>query len=80
MNYSVFYRAEAVVRCQAGDLTADRPSRLICIFIRKSKGDHRRDEATKLVLSNPITANPLLTDLLEYYLVNRAAFSVNHYN
>jgi hypothetical protein len=35
------------------------------MFVRKSKGDKRRDARDKLVLAVPIPANPILADLLD---------------
>jgi hypothetical protein len=70
----LFCRAEIGTRCLTGDLTVDRPSQQICLFVRKCKGDQRRDTRNKLVLAVPITTNPLLADLLEYYLAHRSDF------
>jgi hypothetical protein len=41
VNYIFFCRAETGSRCRTGDITVDRPSQQICLFVRKSKGDHR---------------------------------------
>jgi hypothetical protein len=65
---------------QKGDFTVYRLSGLICPFIRKAKGNQQRNEAAKSVLPIPIEVNPLLADLLDYYLVNRADVCANHYN
>jgi hypothetical protein len=54
----VFYRAESRVPCRTGDLTVDRPSGQICLFIRKAKGDQRCKAADKLLLTIPIEARP----------------------
>jgi hypothetical protein len=61
-------------RCQTGDLTVEGPSQQICLFVRKSKGDHRRDTRDKLVFAVPVAANPILADLLDYYSRNCDAF------
>jgi hypothetical protein len=74
-NYTFFCRVETCVRCLTGDLTVDRPSQQICIFIRKSKGDQRRDIRDKLVLAVTIPANPMLADLQYYYSEQRTTFS-----
>jgi hypothetical protein len=50
------------------------PSRQICLFVRKSKGDQRRDTRDKLVLAVPIPANSMLADLLDYYSQQRTTF------
>jgi hypothetical protein len=76
VNYTFFCRAKTGARCQTGDLTVNRPSHQICLFVRKSKGDQRRD---KLVFAVPIVANPILADLLDYYSQNRAAFCATFY-
>jgi hypothetical protein len=80
VNYSFFCHAETGARCQTGDLIVDRPSQQICLFVRKSKGDHRRDTSDKLVIAIPITANPVLADLLDYYTHHRIAFCAKFYN
>jgi hypothetical protein len=67
VNYTVFCRANTGARCLTGDMCVDRPSQQICLFVRKSKGDQRRDIRDKLVLSVPIPANPILADLMDYY-------------
>jgi hypothetical protein len=74
-----FCRAETGARCRTGDITFDTPSQQICFFVRKSKGDPRRDARDKLVFAIPIAANPILADLLEYYSHHRAAFCANLY-
>jgi hypothetical protein len=79
VNYTFFCRAETGARCQTGDLTVDKPSQQICLFVRKSKGDQRRDTRDKLVFAVPITANPILADLLDYYTQHRAAFCATYY-
>jgi hypothetical protein len=80
VNYSFFCRAETGARCQTGDLVVDMPSQQICLFVRKSKGDHRRDTSDKLVIAIPIAANPVLADLLAYYTHHRVAFCAKFYN
>jgi hypothetical protein len=69
-----FCRAETGVRCQTGELLVDRPSQQICLFVRKSEGDQRRDTSDKLVIAIPIAANPVLADQLDYYTQHRATF------
>jgi predicted phosphoribosyltransferase len=48
--------------------------------VRKSKGGLRRAKSDKLVIAIPITANPVLADLLDYYTQNRVAFCSKFYN
>jgi hypothetical protein len=79
VNYTFVCRAKTGARCQTGDLTVDRPSQRICLFVRKSKGDQRRDTRDKLVFAVSIAANPILADLLDYYSQNRAAFCATFY-
>jgi hypothetical protein len=74
VNYTFFCRAETGARCQTGDLIVDRPSQQICLFVRKSKGDQRRDASAKQVIAIPVAANPVLADLLDYYTEHRATF------
>jgi len=80
VNYTFFCRAETGARCQTGDLVVDRPSQQICLFVRKSKGDQRRDAADKPVIAIPVAANPVLADLLIYYTEQRATFCKKFYN
>jgi hypothetical protein len=47
--------------------------------VRKSKGDQRRGTIDKLVFAIPISANPVLADLLDYYTQHRAAFCAKFY-
>jgi hypothetical protein len=63
-----------------GDLIVDMPSRQICLFVRKSKGDQRRDASDKPVIAIHVAANPVLADLLDYYMEHRAAFCTKFYN
>jgi hypothetical protein len=49
------------------------------MFVRKSKGDQRRDSRNKLVLTVPIPANPILADRLTYYTQQRYAFCATFY-
>jgi hypothetical protein len=79
VNYTFFCRAETGARCLTGDLTVDRPSQQICLFVGKSKGDQRRDTRDKLVLAVPIPANPILADLMDYYTQQRYAFCATYY-
>jgi hypothetical protein len=48
--------------------------------VRKSKGNERRDTRDKLILSVPITANPFLADLLDYYIRQRAALFAKYFS
>jgi hypothetical protein len=75
-----FCRAETGARCLTGDLIVDRPSQQICLFVRKSKGDQRRDARDKLVLAVPIPAIPILADLMDYSAHKRKAFCATYYN
>jgi hypothetical protein len=43
VNCTFFCRAENGTRCLTCDLTVDIPSQQICMFVRKSKGNQRRD-------------------------------------
>jgi hypothetical protein len=79
VNYTFFCRTETGARCQTGDLLVDRPSQRICLFVCKSKGDQRRDTSDKLVFAIPISANPVLANLLDYYTQHRAAFCAKFY-
>jgi hypothetical protein len=72
-NYAFFCRAEHGVRYLTLDPTFDRQSGQIWLFIKKSKGDKRRNAADKPTLAIPITANPALADLLEWYCTKRVA-------
>jgi hypothetical protein len=49
------------------------------MFVRKSKGDQRRDTRDKLVFAIPIAANPIMADLRDYYTQHRAAFCATYY-
>jgi hypothetical protein len=80
VNYTFFCRADIGTRYLTGDLTVDKPSQQICLFVRKSKGDQRRDSRDKLVLAVPMTANPLLADLHDYYLAQRTALWTTYYH
>jgi hypothetical protein len=51
----------------------DRPARSV-YFSEKTKGDQRRDEVDKPVLTILTLAKPILAGLLEYNLVNHTAF------
>jgi hypothetical protein len=79
VNYILFCQTETGARCQPGDLIVDRPSQHICLFVRKSKGDQRRDTSDKLVFAITIAANPVVTDLLDYYTQHRVAFCAKFY-
>jgi hypothetical protein len=74
VNYTFFCRAKTGARYETGDLTVDKPSQQICLFVRKSKGDQRRDTRDKVVFAVPIAANPIMADLMDYYTQHRAAF------
>jgi hypothetical protein len=56
------------------DLAFDRPSPQNFMFVRESKGDQRRDTRDKLIWAVPIPANPLLSDLMDYYHNYSATF------
>jgi hypothetical protein len=79
VNYTFSCRAETGARCLTGDLTVDISSSQICLFVHKSKGDHRRDTRDKLVLAVPIPVNPILADLQDYYTQQRYAFCATYY-
>jgi hypothetical protein len=79
VNYTFFCRAKTRARCLTGDLTVDRPPLKNCLFVRKSKGDQRRDTRDKLVLAIPIPANPILADFLDSYTRQRKAFYATCY-
>jgi hypothetical protein len=79
VNYTFFCRVETGARCQTGDLIVDRASQQICLFVRKSKGEQRRNTRDKLVFAVPIAANPILADLLDYFTQHRAAFCATYY-
>jgi hypothetical protein len=81
VNYTFLCRAETGTRCLKGDLTIDKASQHICLFVRKSKADQACDTRDKLVLAVPITANPMISDLLDYYyLAHRTAFCTTNYH
>jgi hypothetical protein len=50
------------------------------LFVRKSKGDQRRDAGDKLVIAIHVAANPVLADMLDYYTEHRAALCKKIYN
>jgi hypothetical protein len=79
VNYTFFCCADTGARCQTGNLTVDKPSKQICLFVRKSKGDQRRDTRDKLLFAVPIAANPIMADLLDYYTQHRSAFCATHF-
>jgi hypothetical protein len=79
VNYIFFCRAETGARCRTGDLTVDKLSQQICLFVRISKGDQRRNTRDKLVFAIPIAANPILADLLDYYAQQRTTFCEKFY-
>jgi hypothetical protein len=47
--------------------------------ISKAKGDQRRDEADKSVLTMPIKTSTLLANLLDWYLLQRTNFFAENY-
>jgi hypothetical protein len=79
VNYIFFCRAETGARCQTGDIAVDRRTQQICLFVRKSKDDQRRDTRDKLVFAIPIAANPILAHMLDYYSQQRATFCAKFY-
>jgi hypothetical protein len=78
-NCTLFCRAKTSARCLTCDLGVDRPSQQLFWFLRKSKGDQRRDTCDKLVMAVPIPANPVLADLLDYCSTQRTAFCATYY-
>jgi hypothetical protein len=50
------------------------------LFIRKAKGDQRHSVTDKPILAIPITANPTIADLLEWYCAQRATYCEKFYN
>jgi hypothetical protein len=78
VNFTFFCRAETGARCQTGDLIVDKPSQQVCLFVRKSKGDQRRNTRDKLVFAVPIIANLIMADLLDYYTQHRTAFCATY--
>jgi hypothetical protein len=80
VNYTFYCRAEIGTRCLTCYLAVDRPSRQICLFVRKSKGDQCRNTArNKLAVAVPIPANPVLADLKDYYLNQRTTFCETYF-
>jgi hypothetical protein len=73
VNYIFSAAQKTGARCQTGDLTVDRPSHQIYLFVRKCKGDQHRHTRDKLVFAIHIAANPILANLLDYYPQHRAA-------
>ena len=73
-NYCYFCRAETGVRCHVDDIAVDRTGGNILLFVRKAKGDQRRTAADKPLLQLPITAVPLLADLLEAFTAGRTSY------
>jgi hypothetical protein len=49
------------------DIAVDGTGGNILLFMRKAKGDQRRTAADKPLVHVPITAVPLLADLLEAF-------------
>jgi hypothetical protein len=64
VNCTFLYRAETGSRCLTVDLGVNIPSQQIGMFLRKSKGDKRRDTRDTLVPAVPIPANPMLANLV----------------
>jgi hypothetical protein len=73
-NYCYFCGAGTSVRCQMNDIAVDRTGGNILLFLQKAKGDHRRTAADKPLLQLPITAVPLLADLMEAFTVGRTSY------
>jgi hypothetical protein len=73
-NYCYFYRVETGVRCHMDDIAVDRTGGNILLIVRNPKGDQRRTAADKPLLQLPITAIPLLADLLEAFTVGRTSY------
>jgi hypothetical protein len=80
VNSTFFCREETGACCQIGDLIVDKPSQQICLFVRKSNGDQRRDASAKQVIAIHVASNPVLADMLDYYTDHRAAFCKKIYN
>jgi hypothetical protein len=78
-NYAFFCRAKSGVQCLTRDLTVDRPSRQIGLFIRKAKGDQRCGATDNPIMAIPIDANPALADLLQWYCSQRIDFCTKFY-
>jgi hypothetical protein len=55
------------------------PSQQICLFVRKSKGNKRRDTRDKRVLAVSIPAKSMLADLMDYYLNQRTTFCETYF-
>jgi hypothetical protein len=55
-------------------IAVDRTGGNILLFVRKAKEDHRRTAADKPLLQLPITAVPLLADLLEAFTAGRTSY------
>jgi hypothetical protein len=73
-NYCCFCRAGTGVRCHMDDIAVDRTGGNILLFERKAKEDQRRTAADKPLLQFPITAVPLLADLLEALTAGRTSY------
>jgi hypothetical protein len=56
------------------DIAVDRTGGNLVLFIRKAKGDQRRTAADKPLLQLPITAVPLLVDLMEAFTAGRTNY------
>jgi hypothetical protein len=56
------------------DIAVDRTGDNILSIVRKAKGDQRRTAADKSLLQLPITAVPLLADLLEAFTARRTSY------
>jgi hypothetical protein len=72
-NYCYFCRTETGVRCHMDDIAVDRTGGNILLLVRKAKGDQRRTAADNPLLQLPITAVPLLADLLKAFSVGRTS-------
>jgi hypothetical protein len=73
-NYAFFFLGESRVRCPTQDMTVDRPSGQIWLFIRKAKDDKRRDTPDKPIVTITVVAKPAIVDLLEWYCTQRIAY------
>jgi hypothetical protein len=74
VRYDFFCTAASSVRFETKYMIVDRPSGHINLFIRKYKGDQRRNDAEKQVLIILVKADTLLADLFEWYLNRRHHF------
>jgi hypothetical protein len=65
--YAFVFRVDFGLACHVKGLSVYVTTGQIRIFLRKSKGAHRRDTANKQVLHLPISTHALLTGLIKWY-------------